>query len=1449
MTETHQGANQVADPSVGRAVRLFEFLGRTQQLRNLPPRTVDGYRDVLWLDELPEHPAVTVAHRGEPGPDDPILTIDRVARVDPPVPEFGVDRFDDPGNVAPPPEDPELRARYDEWLPGWQEWAAAERRDRPVRAWYGQLFATYVAATGNPEELELVVGVGCLAWRPPDHPEVRRHVVTAPVTITLDDDTGQLAVRRVESVDAADVELDMLDPGRIPNPRHVNDIRAQARELAGHPLDRTEAGALVRRVVHMLDAGGEYRDGGAVPMPAAHAVASFAPAVILRRRSQQGLVEIFSTIVDQLTESGEVPDGLRPLVDPDHRPAPRAPGPVAGALVKVDDDEFLPLPVNDTQLRIIRQVDTQAQTLVQGPPGTGKTHTAAALLSHLLAQGKRVLVTAHTDRALREVRDKLPAAIKPLSVAVVGTSREDMSDLKVAVERIAAAATDHDEAAAAKTIEACLDDIERLRVRRADLHDRLIEARADEVREHSHAGYQGTLAAIARALEARRGRFGWLPEHADVRADEPPPVTAAELAGWRGLLLDRTLSADELEAGGRLVDLTTVPPPPGFADLVTAENAAAAADEQHDLEKAHLAFEAVRRIDAGAREQLRRRLRELADEADDLARRRETWMNDALADVRSGRGRVWHGRAQQLGALAAQAEQLAARLGPLTTVEVDGNVTLLVPVAQQLHAHLAGGALKTGADGLPKLGPLTPRPVKQAQALFAQVRVDGLPPVNAVQVAAFLVWADLVKVLAALDRAWPAGVAVASGSVHERVAWHGTELDQLRRVLRLSEALETEQRALADAGLPRPDWTDLDAVRTYARLVDVAAAADAHAAATVPLRRIEATLSVAAGHADAAPCVRALREAARQRDPDAYAVAHKRLERLHEVRRLINRRDAVAERVPARLRTAVETTAADPAWDDRLASFGEAWSWAAAGAWVLDQGAADVNALQAEIGLTEQRIRARVEELAATRAWGHAVSPDRLTGQARANLEHYAYLVRRLGKGTGRYAAQRRVEVRQAMDRCRPAVPVWIMPVYRIAEQLRIRPDMFDVVIVDEASQAGLEATFLQYLAPRMVVIGDDKQVSPSAVGVDQQQLRDLAGQYLADDPYRSAWQDPQRSLFDEAKMRYRGLLTLTEHRRCVPEIIAFSNRVAYEPDGIRLVPVRQYGADRLEPIRPVYLPDGHVVGTTNKINPVEVEAVVEQLEKCVADPRYDGMTFGVISLLGSAQAKAIERRLLERIAPEDWAARRIQCGDSADFQGAERDVMFLSMVAAGPSQVPLTRELFVQRYNVAASRARDQMWLFHSIPPGSLDNAEDMRFQLLDHCYGVVSSPSDVFLRLPAPADTLVEPFGSLFTQHVANELVSLGYSVVPRYTVDSVVLDLVVVGARSRLAIVCEGDEWRGAAAYERDLARQRDLERCGWRLFRIRASAFYVSPAAVLERLVAVLRALEIEPRAHH
>ncbi len=396
-----------------------------------------------------------------------------------------------------------------------------------------------------------------------------------------------------------------------------------------------------------------------------------------------------------------------------------------------------------------------------------------------------------------------------------------------------------------------------------------------------------------------------------------------------------------------------------------------------------------------------------------------------------------------------------------------------------------------------------------------------------------------------------------------------------------------------------------------------------------------------------------------------------------------------------------------------------------------------------------------------------------------------------------------------------------------------------------------LEATFLQYLAPKIVVVGDDKQVSPRAVGVDHAELQGLANRFLFDDRYRASWEDPKRSLFDEARMRFGDLVTLVEHRRCVPDIIGFSNRIAYEPDGIRLISVRQTGSDALEPVVPVLVPDGFLRGEVNRVNPPEVDAVVVQVEVCIADARYDDLSFGVVSLTGPHQAKLIEKELMDRVDPREWEARDLRCGTSPDFQGSERDVMFLSMVAVldeGRRYAPLTGEMYVQQFNVAASRAKDQMWVFHSVRPEELTNHDDMRYQLLDYCYGVSRrrlESGDGRSTSPVPEDHLVSPFDSLFEQRVHNRIFDRGHTVIPQYEVGPRRIDLVIVGAHGRLAVECDGDHWHGPDRYGHDLARRRELQRCGWQFFNVRESEFNIDASRALAPLRALLEDLEICP----
>jgi hypothetical protein len=97
---------------------------------------------------------------------------------------------------------------------------------------------------------------------------------------------------------------------------------------------------------------------------------------------------------------------------------------------------------------------------------------------------------------------------------------------------------------------------------------------------------------------------------------------------------------------------------------------------------------------------------------------------------------------------------------------------------------------------------------------------------------------------------------------------------------------------------------------------------------------------------------------------------------------------------------------------------------------------------------------------------------------------------------------------------------------------------------------------------------------------------------------------------------------------------------------------------------------------------------------------------------------------------------------------------MFLSMVAApepGRRTAALTAEMYVQRYNVAVSRAKDQVWLFHSLPRAELTNNDDMRFALLDYCYGVIergATETTGASTRAVPEDERVAPFDSLFEQ-----------------------------------------------------------------------------------------------------
>jgi hypothetical protein len=148
--------------------------------------------------------------------------------------------------------------------------------------------------------------------------------------------------------------------------------------------------------------------------------------------------------------------------------------------------------------------------------------------------------------------------------------------------------------------------------------------------------------------------------------------------------------------------------------------------------------------------------------------------------------------------------------------------------------------------------------------------------------------------------------------------------------------------------------------------------------------------------------------------------------------------------------------------------------------------------------------------------------------------------------------------------------------------------------------------------------------------------------------------------------------------------------------------------------------------------------------------------SIGVVSLIGAKQAALINRLLLDELGEELMRRHRIACGDSATFQGNERDVVFLSMIADPKHKQSQTAAQFEQRFNVAMSRARDRLVLVRSVREEDL-KAEDLKARVIQHF-------RDPMAGVARPAGDLEALCDSDFERDVLRRLIARGYRVTPQ-------------------------------------------------------------------------------------
>ncbi|MGN0824748.1 MAG: DUF3320 domain-containing protein [Candidatus Coproplasma sp.] len=420
-------------------------------------------------------------------------------------------------------------------------------------------------------------------------------------------------------------------------------------------------------------------------------------------------------------------------------------------------------------------------------------------------------------------------------------------------------------------------------------------------------------------------------------------------------------------------------------------------------------------------------------------------------------------------------------------------------------------------------------------------------------------------------------------------------------------------------------------------------------------------------------------------------------------------------------------------------------------------------------------------------------------------------------------------EIPEMLKVCAPCM---LMSPFTVSQYLQPSPDMFDIVVFDEASQMPTcEAVPSLSRAKSAVIVGDPKQMPPTSffmsVGYDEEEpeTEDL------------------ESVLDDCLALGMPEKHLTWHYRSKHEsLIAFSN-INYYSSKLCTFP----SPDALDSmVKFNYVQGGVYQRGGTKCNKEEAEALVAEVVRRLSDPVLRRSSIGVVTF-STPQQVYIEKMLSKTLADKGLEGvaydgeEPLFVKNLENVQGDERDVILFS-VCYGPDAMgkislnfgPLNQLGGWRRLNVAVSRAREEMVVFSS-----------MRYSMIDLSRTTSKGVAGLkaFLEfaekgrtsIAAPSDEVIINRSGI-GKYVAAELSSYGYECRCDIGVSDFKIDVGVLDPNNKhnfiLAILCDGNS--DFSIKDKYVMQANILKRNNWNVIRLYSVNFFNNPKREIKKI---------------
>lgn len=1340
----------------------------------------------------------------------------------------------------------------------WTKELVKQKKPENVDRFFRDLWNQYEFLKQNSQSFELMIGQGILEYKQ-DEDTILYPILLKKISMKFDAENGIICV--VDTDTKSELNVELLKKLENVDEEFIKTVAKDLDENNYQPLDKTNTRYFLEDC-HKLFEGADtdsflesltkqigyssvyYKDIKQV-VNTGNRIVVYNRPVLFIRTIKNNILQPLDEIIDEMKQTGKVSDNLLSLMEESVISSEiKTETPTLSELKGESETILFSKKANKEQLDIAKNIEQYNAILVQAPPGTGKTYTITNLVEHFLAQGKKVLVTGHIQKTLLEIKRKI---VKELQNLCISNLENDVTEIERSIDTIIKFSAKH-------TSEEMLEEEGMLQRRRKEIMTRLDEIRNEicniQQREYETitlGGESYTVKEVADFVCENREELCYIPGKITLHKPLPVSTEALEFLYQTNAIVTQK---QELELEFRLPEPRNVMSPEAFESVITERNGYTAEllqlkskvrnriniDFEHNIAQVNndtlytnLDIEKIKEI------------KKVFSECE--TRKYSQWQLSAVfaGKKKDNSEKKWRDLIEAIED-AYDYHDYSVEKTLRKDVDIDEEYISYksIEILQKLQEMLKKGK---------KIGGLSFFIHKDWKELYETLKVNDkhISRADDCEVLIATIYMELKR--SEIEKLWIELIEEEGGEffytlgieperkgievvekIEECLNWYQTVYYPIKNVALECGLSPACFEIVDEISSPIEEAKyDMDLIYKFLpRYVSIAELLGIKLSSHVTI--VDETMSLLQSEKFAKSSIcNAMLSALQEKDIDKYRKNYNELCAAYNKFDDCERRGRILEKIAvdaSEWATAIQYRTGIHGLSECPKNIEGAWNWKQLSTMLNDIIEQPFEQLQKEEISLSAELQNVTIKLIESKAW----YPILLYMEKNKKQKQYLQQWKQNITST----SLDKEEMKKLIVHCQHIVPAWIMSINQVLKDLDIKQSKFDIAIIDEANQCDISALTMFHIAKKLVIIGDDEQIRLYNNNEDVTESEKLLHLYMKGELSNEHIYNTKYSLYDIAKTTFKTLM-LKEHFQCVQDIIEYNNRLCYN-NKLRFL------RDNCNIFTRPHIVSHYVKGECDnkRKNIKEAKNIVALMMACIEQPEYENMTFGVISLLGIEQANIIRQLAFQKISPEEYEKRKILCGDVCCFQNDKRDIVFVSMVDS------YTKENFTvlhkndtdqstrQLYNVAVSRARNQLWIVHSFNIKQDLELDDIRRNLIEYAESINHSEYNSKIGE-----------NSSFEIVVADALMKHGYHILKQYIVGDIKIGLAVICGNKKVVIECDGEE-----QHEKDIIpnmrKQAVLERIGWNFIHIRSSEYFNNPTETIKRVVTNLVLFGITPK---